>query len=68
MDEPEGNIGDYDVEHIDGDYHNNRADNLRYVLRKGKSNRGNGGDEPMSESLNRIVRENIRRVLRRKMI
>lgn len=39
LEPPEGNIEDYDVEHIDKNYHNNRADNLRYVLRKGRRGR-----------------------------
>jgi len=68
LDEPEGNIEDYDVEHIDGDYHNNRVDNLRYVLRKGRFSKNNNDDAPVTENFNRIIRESIRRVLREKMI
>lgn len=58
LDEPEGGRNGYDVEHIDGDYNNNRASNLRYRPRKGN------GDSSVSESrIRRIIRESIKNIL-----
>lgn len=59
LNKPEGNIEDYDVIHKDGDYHNNRADNLEYRLRK-----GNRGRQTQSESVIRnIVKKTIKDIL-----
>ena len=53
-------LGEHDLEnnmvvHIDGDYHNNRADNLKWVPRKKKGKEMN---------INNIVNETINRMLR----
>ena len=68
--EPEGGIENYDVEHIDGNYHNNRADNLRKIKKKGRRGRKMANpqsepqmQEPLSESVRRIIRESVRRAL-----
>ena len=68
---PEGDISAYDVEHIDGDYHNNRADNLRYVLRKGRRGKNKKIGESMNRTirltendLHRVIAESVKHVLR----
>lgn len=57
LDPPEGELSSYYVEHLDGDYNNNRLDNLRYVKRSGRK-------AAVGESrLNRIIRESVKRSL-----
>jgi len=56
-------LGEHDLEnnmvvHIDGDYHNNRADNLKWVPRKKKGKEMNINDI-VSESINRILKESF---------
>ena len=57
LDEPEGGRDMYDVEHIDGDYNNNRASNLRYRVRKG--NRG----ATLENRIHRIIKESVNNIL-----
>lgn len=64
-------LGEHDPEdnmviHIDGDYHNNRADNLRWVPRK----RARGEEEPsseLSERIRRTVREEVSNQIKKKL-
>lgn len=67
---PEGDINKYYVKHLDGNYHNNRVDNLKYVPR-GEARKKNGKlDDPeeydyefgeISDSIKRAVRESIKK-------
>ena len=71
--EPPGGIENYFVEHIDGNYQNNRADNLRYVPRKGMFARKAAkkaammnnaeAEAPLAESVRRMIKESVRRTL-----
>lgn len=56
-------LGEHDLEsnmvvHIDGDYHNNRADNLKWVPRKKKGKEMNINDI-VNESINRFLKESF---------
>lgn len=64
LEPPEGNIEDYDVVHIDGDYHNNRADNLKYVLRKGRRRRKMNDDTALEDFVGECIRRTMARLLR----
>lgn len=64
-------LGEHDLQdnmviHIDGDYHNNRADNLKWVPRKKNSrsitqNKGQGMniDNIVNESINKVLNESF---------
>lgn len=56
-------LGEHDLEnnmvvHIDGDYHNNRADNLKWVPRKKKGKEMNISNI-VNETINRMLRESF---------
>lgn len=66
LEPPEGDIGSYSVEHINGDYNDNRAENLRYVKRnawKNKKKKDIGESMNFSENdIRVIVRETMNRL------
>lgn len=66
LEPPEGDIGSYSVEHINGDYNDNRAENLRYVKRnawKNKKKKDMGESKNFSENdIRTIVRETMSRL------
>ena len=65
LEPPEGDVGSYSVEHIDGDYNNNRASNLRYVKRDAWKNKRKNVGESVNFSENdirTIVRETMSRL------
>lgn len=69
LEPPEGDIGSYSVEHINGNYNDNRAENLRYVYRDPWKNRRKRTESNMKNGLTinetqlrTLVRETMNRL------